>query len=71
MKHKHHGKHITDHDHPHHRGPHHDMYIHEENQVKQQHSRGEHAMGDKSHLKSVMGEPHGADVAGHHGKMHW
>ena len=28
-------------------------------------------MGDKSHLKSVMGEPKGADVAGHAGKMHW
>lgn len=26
-------------------------------------------MGDKSHLKSVMGKPKGADVKGHKGKM--
>lgn len=66
--------HITDHDHPHHRGPHHDMYIHPKNKAKTAvvtSEHGEHPLGDKSHLKSLHGEPHGADVEGHHGQMHW
>lgn len=65
--------HLSDHDHPMHRGPHHDMYIHEQNRVSvaQRHTKGENALGDKNHIKSVMGKPHGADVTGHHGKMKW
>lgn len=64
--------HLSDHDHPMHRGPHHDMYIHEDNrlQVKMGKQDGKE-LGDKNHIKSMMGEPKGADVAGHHGKMHW
>lgn len=67
--------HISDHDHPAHRGPHHDMYIHAENKGKGgkeevvMGKKGSHQMGDKSHLSSVMGSPKGADVAGHSGKM--
>jgi hypothetical protein len=49
-----------------HKGPHHDKFIHVENRGK-----GEHKEGDKNHIKSVMGEPKGADVAGHNGKMKW
>lgn len=59
-------KNVSDHDHAMHKGPHHDKYIHVENRMK-----GSHAEGDKNHIKSVMGEPHGADVTGHNGKMHW
>ena len=64
--------HISDHDHPMHKGPHHDMYIHAENKggcSVSMNRKGSHELGDKSHLKSVMGEPKGADVAGHKGKM--
>lgn len=56
---------VSDHNHSMHRGPHHDKYIHAENR------HGEHALGDSNHIKSVMGEPKGNDVTGHHGKMHW
>ena len=73
---------ISDHGHPMHKGPHHAKYIHAENRMGaegkhhealevHEKRKGEHALGDKSHLKSVMGEPKGADVAGHKGKMHW
>lgn len=61
-------KYISDHDHPMHKGPHHNKYIHSECQVSS-HRKGEHALGDKSHLKSVMGKPKGADVSGHDGFM--
>lgn len=61
-------KNISRHDHPAHKGPHHSKYMHSECQVKSNKS-GSHEMGDKSHLKSVMGKPKGADVAGHKGKM--
>ena len=33
--------------------------------------KGEHALGDSNKINSLIGEPHGADVAGHKGKMHW
>jgi hypothetical protein len=59
---------VSRHDHPMHKGPHHDKYMHSECQVSSS-RKGSHAMGDKSHLKTVMGEPKGADVAGHSGKM--
>lgn len=74
---------ISDHDHAMHKGPHHDKYIHEHNRMKgEMHKsmdglqvksdrKGEHELGDKSHLDSLKGEPHGADVAGHSGKMKW
>jgi len=72
--------HISDHNHPMHKGPHHNMYIHPHNRggsgakmgAKEEvvmGKKGSHEMGDKSHLSSVMGEPKGADVAGHSGKM--
>lgn len=66
---------VSDHAHPMHKGPHHDKYIHAENrgsgmQVHES-ERGDHALGDKSHIKSIMGKPKGADVTGHDGKMHW
>lgn len=65
-----------------HRGPHHDKYMHPSNRKKGEGAhneamevhmseKGSHQMGDKSHLKSLMGKPKGADVAGHNGKMHW
>lgn len=57
---------ISDHDHPMHKGPHYEKYVHVENRRK-----GEHPLGDKNHIKSLMGEPKGADVVGHHGKMKW
>jgi len=65
--------HISKHDHPMHKGPH-DHYIHPDNKggMKDMYAnKGDHALGDKSHIKSVMGEPSGKDVAGHKGKMHW
>ncbi len=31
--------------------------------------KGSNKLGDKSHLKSEMGKPKGADVKGHKGKM--
>lgn len=75
-------KDISDHAHAMHKGPHHDRYIHSDNKmggVKEGSSKvsvetggkGEHELGDKSHLDSLKGEPHGADVSGHNGKMHW
>lgn len=65
-------KNVSDHNNPMHKGPHHDRYIHSDNKVSVSTGmKGSHAMGDKSHLKSLMGKPHGADVAGHDGKMHW
>jgi hypothetical protein len=66
-------KNISHHDHPMHKGPHHEKYIHEANrlQVPQMHSKGEHELGDKNHIESLKGEPHGADVTGHDGRMHW
>jgi hypothetical protein len=64
------GANISDHHHPHHKGPHHEKYVHASNREQVSMSKhGSHAMGDKSHLKSLMGEPKGADVAGHKGKM--
>lgn len=65
------GVNVSHHDHPMHRGPHHDKYMHADCQVKQTKTRGEHALGDKSHLDSLKGEPHGADVSGHAGQMKW
>lgn len=56
--------HVSMHDHPMHKGPHHDLYTHVENRRK-----GSHAEGDTNHIKSVMGKPKGADVAGHKGNM--
>lgn len=75
-------KDVTDHAHKMHKGPHHDMYIHPNNRMSGNKSegakvevvtggKGEHELGDKSHLDSLKGEPHGADVTGHNGKMHW
>ncbi len=65
-------KNVSDHNHPMHKGPHHDKYMHPENRLQvKMGEKGSHEMGDKSHLKSVMGEPKGADVSGHSGKMHW
>ena len=65
-------KNVSDHDHPMHKGPHHEKYVHAENRVSvKTGGKGEHKMGDTSHLESVMGEPHGADVTGHKGKMSW
>ena len=76
-------KNVSDHAHPMHKGPHHDKYIHEHNRsagkghedkadlMVKDDLKGEHALGDKSHLKSEMGKPHGADVSGHSGKMKW
>ena len=63
-------KDVSAHDHPMHRGPHHDKYIHSDCQVKTS-MKGSHELGDKSHLDSLKGEPHGADESGHHGQMHW
>ena len=75
-------KNISDHAHPMHKGPHHEKFVHPLNrmgaskegsdglQVKMSKEDGKE-LGDKSHIKSVMGEPKGADVAGHNGKMHW
>jgi hypothetical protein len=34
-------------------------------------SKGSHELGNESHLDSLMGEPHGADISGHTGKMKW
>jgi hypothetical protein len=63
---------ISDHSNPMHRGPHHDKYIHDDNRLQVKMSQhGEHPLGDKNHIKSVMGEPKGADVEGHKGTMHW
>jgi hypothetical protein len=75
-------KNISDHDHPMHRGPHENMYIHPHNRMKGEMKghqaeevatggKGEHALGDSNKINSLIGEPHGADVAGHKGKMHW
>lgn len=76
-------KNISDHAHPMHKGPHHDKYIHPHNKMGMKEGKhnekvevitggkGEHELGDKSHLDSLKGEPHGADVAGHNGKMKW
>ena len=76
-------KNISDHAHKMHKGPHHDKYIHPQNKMNSTKSddgpdvsvatggKGEHELGDKSHLDSLKGEPHGADVSGHSGKMHW
>lgn len=65
-------KNVSDHAHSMHKGPHHDKYMHADNRLQVKTSEhGEHPLGDKSHLKSVMGKPHGADVSGHKGKMHW
>jgi hypothetical protein len=61
-------KYISDHDHPMHKGPHHSKYMHSECQVSSN-RKGSHELGNKSHLKSVMGAPKGADVSGHKGKM--
>ncbi len=77
MKHK-----ISDHAHPMHKGPHHEKYIHPHNKMGNMKSEGNgdqvemskkggHEEGDSSHIKTVMGEPKGADVTGHSGKMHW
>lgn len=63
-------KNISDHAHPMHEGPHHNKYIHSECQVKTG-GKGSHALGDKNHLGSLKGEPHGADASGHKGKMNW
>src|SRR5258707_10166340 len=65
------GHSISDHGHPEHRGPHHDKYIHKDCQVSAQHLKGDTGLGDKSKLDSLKGEPHGADITGHNGKMHW
>jgi hypothetical protein len=63
---------VSDHAHPMHRGPHHDKYIHADNKVSVSTSmKGSHELGDRSHLSEMKGEPHGADVTGHHGKMKW
>lgn len=75
-------KNVSDHAHKMHKGPHHDKYIHSSNRGSGMKSgssgvsvetggKGEHELGDKSHIDSVMGSPHGADVSGHDGKMHW
>lgn len=75
-------KDVSDHAHKMHKGPHHDKYIHPHNRVSGSkdggakvevvtNGKGEHELGDKSHIDSVMGEPHGADVTGHNGKMKW
>lgn len=61
---------ISDHAHPMHKGPHHEKYVHADNRISvATGGKGSHELGDKSHLESVMGAPHGADVAGHSGKM--
>lgn len=63
---------VSDHANAMHRGPHHDHFIHAENKESVKTSkRGSHGLGDKNHIREMMGEPHGADVAGHHGKMKW
>lgn len=64
-------KNISDHAHKMHKGPHHDKYIHADCQVPATKLKGSHELGDKSHIDSVMGAPHGADVSGHDGKMKW
>lgn len=61
-------KNVSDHNHPMHKGPHHEKYVHSDNKVSTG-GKGSHALGDKSHLDSLMGEPHGADLTGHSGKM--
>lgn len=63
--------HVARHDHPMHRGPHHDHLIHASNQVSQEHTKGDTALGDKNKIGSLKGEPHGADVTGHNGQMKW
>ena len=63
---------ISDHAHAMHKGPHHEKYMHSDNKVSvSTGGKGEHKLGDKNHIKSEMGEPHGADVSGHKGKMKW
>lgn len=62
---------ISDHGHSMHKGPHHDKYIHADNQVRGNDNKGSHPLGDSSHIESVMGSPKGADVVGHSGKMKW
>ena len=71
---------VSDHNHPMHKGPHHEKYVHPHNRMSAGREgsngdqvvmgkKGSHEEGDKNHIKSVMGEPKGADVAGHSGKM--
>lgn len=65
---------VMDHHHSMHKGPHHDHYIHPENRAPKHNmyaNKGDHALGDSNHIKSLMGEPSGEDVVGHHGKMKW
>jgi hypothetical protein len=65
-------KNISDHAHPMHKGPHYEKYVHADNREQVMTSKkGSHELGDKNHIKEMIGEPHGADVAGHHGKMKW
>ena len=67
------GVNVSSHNHPMHKGPHHDKYMHADNKVSvaQEHTRGETELGDKSHLDSLKGVPHVADISGHDGKMKW
>ncbi len=63
-------KNVSDHANAMHKGPHHDMYMHSDNKVSvSSNAKGSHALGDESHIASVMGKPKGADVAGHSGNM--
>ncbi len=66
---------ISDHAHPMHKGPHHEKYVHPANRNAPEqvvmNGKGEHALGDSNHINSLIGEPKGADVVGHKGKMAW
>ncbi len=56
------GHHITDHAHPHHEGPHHDMYIHESN-------RNASYVKAKKPMGHYEGHLEKQDTAGHEAKM--
>ncbi len=75
-------KNISDHGHPMHKGPHYEKYVHADNRVGSSSSglsglqvemgkKGSHELGNNSHLDSLMGQPKGADISGHDGKMNW
>jgi len=56
---------ISMHDHPMHKGPHHDKYIHE-------HNRGSGSFGGAKHetsMEKLEGHLKSEDVVGHQGKM--
>lgn len=75
-------KNISDHAHAMHQGPHYSKYVHADNRMGaskggdsglqvEMGKKGSHEIGNESHIDSLIGEPKGADVSGHNGKMHW